>query len=150
MTSRELQLSESDRDYRSIVAYVISYCTYLPVIWHHNKTRKVDPDKLSPESRLWWLLFLAPLLPIGLFGFSWTSFGPERSHWIGPVIFACVIGIANYGVYKSSIDYMIAAYGPFAASATGGNDFARDFLAGISALYAHACKSSQRTTSDQY
>ena len=33
---------------------------------------------------------------------------------------------------------MCAAYGPFAASATGGNDFARDFLAGISALYAHS------------
>lgn len=32
---------------------------------------------------------------------------------------------------------MIAAYGPYAASATGGNDLARDFLAGIAALYAH-------------
>jgi hypothetical protein len=37
------------------------------------------------------------------------------------------------------IDYMIAAYGPYAASATGGNDLARDFLAGIAALYAHPC-----------
>ncbi|KAH8601750.1 putative MFS transporter [Bisporella sp. PMI_857] len=121
----------------SVVAYIISYLTYLPVIWHHNKTRKIDPDRLSPESRLWWLLFLAPLLPIGLFGFSWTSWGPDKSHWIAPVIFAAVIGIANYGVYKSSIDYMIAAYGPYAASATGGNDLARDLLAGIAALYAH-------------
>ena len=32
---------------------------------------------------------------------------------------------------------MIASYGPYAASATGGNDLARDFLAGIAALYAH-------------
>ncbi|KAK8136115.1 MFS general substrate transporter [Apiospora sp. TS-2023a] len=121
----------------TIIAYIIAYFTYLPVIWHHNKTRKIDPDRLSPESRLWWLLWLAPLLPIGLFGFSWTSFGPDKSHWIAPIIFAAVIGIANYGVYKSSIDYMLAAYGPFGASATGGNDFARDFLAGIAALYAH-------------
>ncbi|KAK7934863.1 MFS general substrate transporter [Apiospora marii] len=121
----------------TIVAYIIAYLTYLPVIWHHNKTRKVDPDRLSPESRLWWLLWLAPLLPLGLFGFAWTSFGPDRSHWIAPIVFAAVIGIANYGVYKSSIDYMLAAYGPFGASATGGNDFARDFLAGIAALYAH-------------
>jgi hypothetical protein len=50
----------------SIIGYIISYFTYLPVIWHHNKTRKIDPDRLSPESRLWWLLFLVPLLPIGL------------------------------------------------------------------------------------
>lgn len=36
----------------------------------------------------------------------------------------------------ATIDYMIAAYGVYAASATGGNALARDFLAGISALYA--------------
>jgi len=36
----------------------------------------------------------------------------------------------------ATIDYMIAAYGPFSASATGGNGFARDFLAGIAAMYA--------------
>lgn len=42
---------------RSVVGYILAYLTYLPVIWHHNKTRKVDPDRLSPESRLWWLLY---------------------------------------------------------------------------------------------
>jgi hypothetical protein len=83
---------------------------------------------------------VAPLLAIGLFGFSWTSLGPPQVHWIAPLIFTAIIGIANYAVYKSSIDYMIAAYGPYAASATGGNDLARDFLAGIAALYAHPCK----------
>ena len=31
---------------------------------------------------------------------------------------------------------MVAAYGPYSASATGGNAFARDLLAGISAMYA--------------
>jgi len=73
----------------------------------------------------------------GLFGFAFTSFGPPTTHWIAPLIFTAVVGIANYAVYKSSIDYMIAAYGPYAASATGGNDLARDFLAGIAGLYAH-------------
>lgn len=44
----------------------------------------------------------------------------------------CVfIGIANYTIYMATIDYMVAAYGPFSASATGGNGFARDFLAGV-------------------
>lgn len=124
----------------SLIGYIIAYFTYLPVIWHHNQTRKKNPDLLSPESRLWWLLYLAPLLSIGLMGFAWTSLGPPRVHWIAPLIFTTVVGIANYAVYKSSIDYMIAAYGPYAASATGGNDLARDFLAGIAALYAHPCK----------
>lgn len=35
---------------------------------------------------------------------------------------------------------MIAAYGPYAASATGGNDIARDVLAGVAAMYAGPCK----------
>lgn len=78
------------------------------------------------------------------------------------MLFAMVIGIANvprlppsptqsspnprhpknktnkkkYSIYQSSIDYTVAAYGVYAASATGGNDFARDFLAGIAALYS--------------
>lgn len=36
----------------------------------------------------------------------------------------------------ATIDYMIASYGPYSASATGGNALARDFLAGIAALYS--------------
>lgn len=35
----------------------------------------------------------------------------------------------------ATIDYMVASYGPYSASATGGNALARDFLAGVSALY---------------
>ena len=40
----------------------------------------------------------------------------------------------------ATIDYMTAAYGPYASSATGGNGLARDFLAGISAMFATPCK----------
>ncbi|ETI25868.1 hypothetical protein G647_02645 [Cladophialophora carrionii CBS 160.54] len=121
----------------SLVGYILAYLSYLPVIRHHNKIRAEDPNKLSPESRLWWLLFLAPLETIGLFGFAWTSLGPDYGiPWIAPMIFTVLIAIANYGIYKSSIDYMIAAYGPYAASSTGGNDLARDLLAGIAAMYS--------------
>ena len=40
---------------------------------------------------------------------------------------------------------MTAAYGPYAASATGGNDLARDFLAGIAALYSSPSKQASLT-----
>ena len=53
-----------------------------------------------------------------------------------PLIFALLIGVANYSVYMASIDYMCASYGPYSASATGGNGFARDVLAGIAAIYS--------------
>lgn len=52
------------------------------------------------------------------------------------MIFSSLVGIANYSIYQSSIDYTVAAYGIYAASATGGNDFARDFLSGIAAIYS--------------
>jgi hypothetical protein len=42
----------------------------------------------------------------------------------------------QYSIYMATIDYMIAAYGPYSASATGGNALARDFLAGIAAMYS--------------
>jgi len=82
------------------------------------------------ESRLWWLLFTAPCLPIGLIGFAWTSLGPPV-HWMGTMVFSAIVGIANYSIYMATIDYMICAYGPYSASATGGNGWARDFLAGV-------------------
>ena len=44
------------------------------------------------------------------------------------MIFASIIGIANYSIYMATIDYMITAYGPYSASATGGNGWSRDFL----------------------
>lgn len=120
------------------LAYVIAYFTYFPWFWRDEKIRKTKgEDALEPERRLKWVLWLAPLEPIGLFGFAWTSFGMERNvHWIGSMIFSTLVGIANYGIYLSTVDYMVAAYGPYSASATGGNAFARDLLAGISAMYA--------------
>lgn len=94
-----------------------------------------DPDAVAPERRLYWLLYTAPLLSIGLFGFAWTSTGPPIP-WIASLLFTALVGISNYVIYFSTVDYMISSYGPFSASAVGGNGFARDFLAGIAAFYA--------------
>ena len=43
----------------------------------------------------------------------------------------------------ATIDYMVASYGPYSASATGGNALARDFLAGIAAMYSVPSKIQQ-------
>lgn len=120
-----------------IIGYIVAYLIFLPDIarqrWvrqHHGNASRL------PERRLLLLLFIAPLETIGLFGFAWTSMGPEYTHWIVPLIFVFLIAIANYGIYMATIDYMVAAYGAYSASATGGNGFARDLLAGLSAMYA--------------
>jgi len=119
-----------------LVGYVLAYLAFIPWISHDRHKRSTDP-KTQPESRLSLLLWIAPLLPIGLIGFAWTSLGPERNiPWIAPLIFTMLIGAANYAIYMATIDYMVASYGEYSASATGGNALARDLLAGIAVLYA--------------
>ena len=123
------------------IGYIIGFFSFFPTIRSQRRIRAREPDLLLPEVRLWWLLFTAPLEAIGLFGFAWTSLGPQRGmahkgSWIAPMLFSVLIAIANYAIYMATIDYMVAAYGVYSASATGGNALARDFLAGISAMYS--------------
>ncbi|KAK4553258.1 hypothetical protein LTR86_009558 [Recurvomyces mirabilis] len=114
------------------VGYLIGWALFIPAIKRNMKERERNPDdeRAQYESRLWFLLYTAPCLPIGLIGFAWTIQGPPI-HWIGSMIFAAIVGIANYSIYMATIDYMICAYGPYSASATGGNGWSRDFLAGV-------------------
>lgn len=114
------------------VGYLLAWLLFIPAIKRNIKERHAKPndERAQYESRLWFLLYTAPCLPIGLIGFAWTIQGPPV-HWIGSMIFAAIVGIANYAIYMATIDYMVCAYGPYSASATGGNGWARDFLAGV-------------------
>ncbi|GKZ22833.1 hypothetical protein AbraIFM66951_004957 [Aspergillus brasiliensis] len=120
-----------------VIGYLFAYGIFLPDIYRQQVVRRREGNASRfAERRLLLLLFIAPLETIGLFGFAWTSMGPEYTHWIVPLVFVFLIAIANYGIYMATIDYMVAAYGEYSASATGGNGFARDLLAGLSAMYA--------------
>jgi hypothetical protein len=115
-----------------LIGYLIAWLSFYPAIWRNEAERRCKPDdeQAQYESRLRWLLYTAPCLPIGLIGFAWTSQGPPI-HWVGTMVFSALVGIANYSIYMATIDYMVCAYGPYSASATGGNGFSRDILAGI-------------------
>lgn len=117
-----------------LVAYGLTYLILTPDIMQQRKQMRAGTA--SPERRLWILLWLVPLLPIGLFIFAWTSRGPQyNSVWV-PIVAPLLIGIANYVIYATTVDYMVAAYGPYGSSATGGNALARDFMAGVLTLAA--------------
>lgn len=60
------------------IGYLIAWLSFIPVIQRNIKERQNNPndEKAQFESRLWWLLYTAPCLPIGLIGFAWTSTGP--------------------------------------------------------------------------
>jgi len=119
------------------IGYFIAWFSFFPAIKRNERLRRERPEdeRSQYEARLWWLLYTAPCLPIGLIIFAWTSTGPPI-HWMGSLIGSAIIGIANYAIYMATIDYMICAYGPYSASATGGNGWARDFLAGVLTLPA--------------
>lgn len=92
------------------IGYFIAWFSFFPAIKRNIRQRKAKPDDehAQYESRLWWLLYTVPCLPIGLFIFAWTSLGPIHGvHWIGPMIGAGIIGIANYSIYMATIDYMV-------------------------------------------
>lgn len=79
-----------------LLSYFLAYASYMPPIIKFRKKRRVNPDSVAPEARLWWLLFLAPLETLGLFGFAWTSLGPDYGiPWIAPMIFSAMVGMAN-------------------------------------------------------
>lgn len=115
------------------IGYFLAWFSFFPAIKRNERLRRERPgdEQAQYESRLWWLLFTAPCLPIGLIIFAWTSEASFGIHWMGTMVGSAIIGIANYSIYMATIDYMICAYGPYSASATGGNGWARDFLAGI-------------------
>jgi len=119
------------------LGYIIAWLLWLPFISRTQRAQRRHPYTVKPESRLFYLLWTAPLLCIGLFGFAWTSLGPRHVHWIAPMLHSVLIGIANYATYGTTIDYMVLSYGAYAASATGGGGFARDLLASIAALCSH-------------
>ncbi|ORY78516.1 MFS multidrug transporter [Protomyces lactucae-debilis] len=119
-----------------LVGYLIAYIYFLPFVSHDIKKRKASPGKIKPETRLDGLLWVVPLLPAGLFFFSWSSLGPAYVPWIVPAIAAVLIGVANSAIYMATIDYLVVLYGSYSASATGGNALARDVLAGVAAFYS--------------
>ncbi|KAJ1334969.1 MFS transporter DHA1 family multidrug resistance protein [Microdochium nivale] len=114
------------------VGYVLAWIAFIPSFERNRKRRLANPDDeyAQYESRLKLLLYLAPCLPIGLIIFAWTSTGPPIP-WVASMIGTALIGVANYAIYLATIDYMIASYTVYSASATGGNGWARDVLAGI-------------------
>ena len=50
------------------IGYVIAWLSFIPVIRRNIKQRKENPEdeRIQYESRLWWLLYTAPCLPVSL------------------------------------------------------------------------------------
>jgi hypothetical protein len=115
------------------VSHIIAYLAFFLVIARHN-VRRTKGEALVPEAHLKALLYHVILLPVGLFICAFVVTGPPL-HWSGVNVASVLVDIANFAIYYTTIDYMVAAYGPYSASPTSGNGFMREFLAGMCVLY---------------
>ena len=78
-----------------MIAYALAWISFIPWIRRDVKRGTKSPGSVSPESRLEWLLWTVWLEPVGLIGFAWTSGGPSKNHWMGPMFFSSLIGIGR-------------------------------------------------------
>ncbi|KAI8146108.1 major facilitator superfamily domain-containing protein [Fennellomyces sp. T-0311] len=67
----------------------------------------------TPEDRLPGMMVCAPLIPISLFIFGWTS----HAHWIGPAIAGIPYGLGMVLIYYSANNYIIDCFSNYVASA---------------------------------
>ncbi|MCJ1470349.1 hypothetical protein MMC07_008994 [Pseudocyphellaria aurata] len=99
-----------------------------------HKARHQGHEGLAPESRLWYSLISAPAVPIALLWMAWTS-SRSISIW-SPLGASALLGYGLLGVFTSSYEYIIHAYGNFSGPALSFNTFTRYVVAGIMAEVA--------------
>lgn len=68
----------------------------------------------TPEDRLPPGMIGAIALPIGMFGFAWTSY--PSIHWSVSIILSAFFGFGSVGVFLSCLNYLVDAYTVYAAS----------------------------------
>lgn len=78
-----------------LIGYVLCWAVYQYLYSRDRAAVRRNPDAFSPEHRLKALLALGILLPVGLYGLAFTSLGPPQVHWIAPLLFIILIGVAN-------------------------------------------------------
>ncbi|KAK0564909.1 hypothetical protein OC844_001501 [Tilletia horrida] len=120
------------------IGFFIAYVAYPIQLALERRAARRSPDgEMPPEARLLWCLAASPLFAASLFIFAWTC-KPEYAPWIASMIASAAYGAASHVIFIAVSDYTIAAYSIFAASAIGGQSFAREFLSGSVTLFAGA------------
>ncbi|KAL4912109.1 major facilitator superfamily domain-containing protein [Aspergillus aurantiobrunneus] len=79
---------------------------------HESKTGQATQ---MPEFRLPFLQPGMAIVPLGLIVFGWSA--EKQTHWIVPLLGACVFGMGMLMGYVSIHVYLVDAFGTFAASA---------------------------------
>ena len=105
---------------------VILSAALSPLVNNHYKSLcRKHGGTPPPEARLIPMMLSAPLVPIGLFIFAWTSY--PRVHWFGPCIGGFPVGFGFIFLYNSANNYLVDSYQHQAASALAAKTCLRSF-----------------------
>ena len=90
---------------------------------------KLAPAPVPPEKRLKTSLLAGPVFAAFFFIFGWTSY-PSISFWI-PLASGILIGLGNFLISLSFINYIVDMYKLNAASALAANTIVRSIFAAV-------------------
>ncbi|KAF7544470.1 hypothetical protein G7Z17_g9927 [Cylindrodendrum hubeiense] len=104
--------------------------SFMGMIWFaSDSAREVkkhmgeEEGHAKPEVRLKLLPAGAIIMPIGFFIYGWTT--DYETHWMGPIIGLCIIGVGNLICFMAVSVYLVDAYEMYAASALAANTIIR-------------------------
>ena len=102
-----------------------------PLIRRMINSHKNDPDTGRPqlESVMSIECIAALLIPLGQLWFAWTSALPV--HWIWPILAGIPFGAGTILVFIYGVNYLVNAYGRYAASALVGNTVTRSLMGAV-------------------
>lgn len=115
-----------------LAVQILHYKRYLNLSRDAKKgvqRRGIHNGKIEPEERLVPLLGCAIFFPAGLFWLAWTS-DPKYSTWL-TLMSGLPFGLGLLAIFQGSMQYMMDAYGPFAASALASSTLVRYSVSGL-------------------
>ncbi|KAM0274305.1 hypothetical protein ACHAQH_007979 [Verticillium albo-atrum] len=112
----------------AITIIVLTVVLYLPQV------KRLYPERVQPEYRLFPAMFGSIGLPVSLFMFGWTA--RDDISWTVPAFAIIIFAWGNLCVFVSTMQYTVDTYtGANVASGASANGFARYTLAGILPLF---------------
>lgn len=100
-----------------------------------DRLLRSNTGKYRAERRLIMMMYVSPVLPLGLLAYGWTV--EYRVHWIVPILCTAFAGPGAVIITASSQTYMIDVFGPLAAaSALGAVTLVRNLLGSFLPLAA--------------
>lgn len=94
-----------------------------------------NDNKPMPEHRLFGVLFLGVVLPIGMALFGLTVEN-DRFHWIFPCLGLALIGAGFFVIFQGCLNFLVDALPKYSASAMAVSTCMRSILAGFFPLFS--------------